>query len=108
MGTSKRYADHFDRLMDNRIASNAMTGGPPLSLTNQELELDREPLTRSPVPRPVTAWVRYGTTALKVDAVAVAWTDHAVAIKWATPAGEHRAWVWASAVRARRSPPTPS
>jgi hypothetical protein len=108
MGTSKRYADHFDRLMDNRVAAGLMAEHSPASLSNIELELDTEPLTRAPVPRPVTAWVRYGPTALKVDAVAVAWTEFAVAIKWPTPAGEHRAWVWGSAVRARKTPPVPS
>jgi hypothetical protein len=102
MGTSKRYADHFDRLMDNRIAQNVMKDQEPDSLTGSELELEIEPLTRAPAPRPVSAWVRYGASSLKVDAVAVAWTDYAVAIKWSTPYGEHRAWVWASAVRSRK------
>jgi hypothetical protein len=102
MGTSKRYADHFDRLMDDRIAQNAMNDHEPDTLTSNELQLDTEPLTKAPVPRPVSAWVRYGTTPLRIDALAVAWTDYAVAIKWAAPGGEHHAWVWASAVRPRK------
>lgn len=69
----------------------------------KELELDAEPLTRAPKPRPVFAWARYGDVAVKVDAWAVAWTDHAVAIRRTTPNGEeHKSWVWASAVRPRR------
>ena len=102
MGTSKRYADHYDRLMNDRIAYRAIEGVAPDTLTPAELELDREPLTRAPTPRPVRAWVRYGSVSLSVDAEAVAWTEHAVAVKWEAPGGvEHHAWVWASAVRPR-------
>ena len=84
--------------MDDRIAQRIMASGEPESLTPAELQLDSEPLTRTPVPRPVKVWVRYGGVPVKVDAVAVAWTGRAVAVKWETPGGEHRAWVWASAV----------
>jgi len=38
---------------------------------------------------------------MRVDAMAVAWSEFAVAIKWESPDGEHHAWVWGSAVRAR-------
>lgn len=88
--------------MNARIAEREVEGLPPLSLTNEELELDREPLTRTPVPRPVRAWVRFGPHAMKVDAEAVAWTGRAVAIRWTMASGaEHKAWVWASAVEPR-------
>jgi len=76
-----------------------MSAGQPHSLTDDELELRRHPLTRTPQPERVTAWVRYGDTAVQVSAHAVAWTPRAIAIKWESPGGiEHRAWVWASAV----------
>lgn len=102
MGTSKRYAAAVDRQMDARILQRVMQETAPHSLSTEELELDREPLTRSPIPRPVAAWVRYAAAAIFLDAEAVAWTPTAVAIRWTTPAGEeHRAWVWASAVRPR-------
>jgi len=78
-----------------------MRDGEPTSLSSQELELAVYPLTRSPVPVPVRAWVRYGVVPLKVDADAIAWTSKAVAVVWAAPAGQHRAWVWASAVERR-------
>jgi len=75
----------------------------PVTLREKELELNSEPLTKAPKPLPVMAWVRYGDVAVKVDAWAVAWTDFAVAIRWTTPsADEHKAWVWASAVRPRK------
>lgn len=88
--------------MNARIAEREVASLEPHTLTNDELELDREPLTRTPMPRPVRAWVRFGPHALKVDAEAVAWTGRAVAIKWTMASGaEHRAWVWASAVEPR-------
>jgi hypothetical protein len=80
-----------------------MRSGEPSSLSPLELELGKEPLTRPPIPRPVRAWARYGQEPVLIDGVAVAWTDYAVAVKWDTPSGEHRAWVWASAVRPRNA-----
>ena len=88
--------------MNARIAEREAEGNAPLSLTSEELELATEPLTRTPAPRRVRAWVRFGAVAMKVDAEAVAWTGRAVAIRWIMPSGaEHRAWVWASAVEPR-------
>lgn len=102
MGTNKRYAESIDRRMDARIAERDTHGRPPLTLSPEELELETEPLTKTPVPRAVRAWVRFGTVAIKVDAEAVAWTSRAVAIRWTMASGaEHRAWVWASAVEPR-------
>lgn len=99
MGTSKRYAESIDRRMDDRVVEKVMRSGMPLSLTDDELQLDMLPLTRTPRPDTVRAWVRYPTAAIQVDALLVAWTPRAVALKWPGPDGlEHRAWVWASAV----------
>jgi hypothetical protein len=101
LSSSKRYADHFDNMARDRAAERAMSHGEPESLSPLELQLSKEPLTRAPVPRPVSAWVRYGKEPVLVDGLAVAWTEHAVAIKWPTSSGEHHAWVWGSAVRPR-------
>lgn len=102
MGSNRRYADAVDRRMDQRILERIVAENEPDTLQPSELELETEPLTRSPTARPVRACVRYAGTAVWVDALATAWTEHAVAIKWRTPSGgEHRAWVWASAVRKR-------
>ena len=99
VGTNKRYADAVDRRMDSRVVEKVMRSGAPLSLTDDELQLDVYPLTRTPQPEPVTAWVRYPAAPIQVEGVAVAWTPRAVAIRWKGPDGaEHRAWVWASAV----------
>jgi hypothetical protein len=76
--------------------------GEPFTLTDDELELDVQPLTRTPVAMPAVAWVRYGSVALKLPVEVVAWTECAVAIRWKTPSGAvQRAWVWASAVESR-------
>lgn len=87
--------------MGERASESIMHGKVPDTLTTTELDLAKEPLTRTPIARPVRAWVRYGSVPLLVDAEAVAWTEHAVAIRWRSPDGEQRAWVWASAVRTR-------
>lgn len=100
MGTSRRYADAVDRQMDARILQRVMQENAPHTLTARELELDREPLTRTPAARKARAWVRYADTAALLDVEAVEWTEHAVHVRWVTPAGDrHHAWVWASAVR---------
>lgn len=67
MGTSKRYADSIDRRMGVQADQSIMRGGTPESLTATELELKTEPLTRTPQPMPVTAWVRYGRIGIRVN-----------------------------------------
>jgi hypothetical protein len=102
LGTNKRYGASIDRRMDARIAESETQGHEVFSLTTAELELDTQPLTKTPIPKPVRAWVRFGPIALRVDAEAVAWTDRAVAIRWTMVSGaEYKAWVWASAVEPR-------
>jgi hypothetical protein len=90
--------DEKIRQRDEELRKAVMLG-TPATLTREEQELDVYPLTKPPKPRPVTAWVRYEMTPMKVQAHAVAWTSQAVAIEWTTPSGAtHRAWVWSSAV----------
>lgn len=101
MGTSKRYAAHIDARMGEKIDQAVMRDRQPETLTDLELELNVEPLTRTPKPMPVFAWVRYGSSGMRVKARAVAWTNKAVAVEWEAPGGLHRAWVWASAVDQR-------
>ncbi|WP_166787980.1 hypothetical protein [Cryobacterium adonitolivorans] len=53
--------------MDQRILERiARQDGPLQSLTREELELEREPFTRDPQPKPVRARVRFGETAVTV------------------------------------------
>lgn len=102
MGTNRRYAESIGREADARERDRQLAEimqAQPLSLTPPELELDRLPLTRTPVAERVRVWVRYPSGAVRIEARAVAWTPRAVACEWETPAGiTHRGWLWASAV----------
>jgi hypothetical protein len=94
--------------MSEQVVETIMRG-EPFSLTNDELELDVQPITRTPIAVSAVAWVRYGAVAVKVPVDVVAWTNRAVAIRWKNPEGEiHKAWVWASAVEHEASRPTES
>lgn len=102
MGSNRRYASSVDRQMDARVLEKIMRSGDPLTLTEEERQLDIYPLTVDPRANTVRAWVRYPAAAVQVDARAVKWTPRAVALTWAGPDdSEHRAWVWASAVEGR-------
>jgi hypothetical protein len=103
MGTNRRYADAIDRRMDDRILERTAAAGALQSLTPQELELDRLPLTITPTPEPVRAWVHFGDVAIRVDAEAVRWTSRAIGIRFSVGGRRLRTWVWASAVE-RRGP----
>lgn len=101
MGTNKRYELHYDQLRDHQILESIMrNGGTPETLTDIELELDEQPITRPPIARAVQGWVRYQGVPIKVDAEAVAWTPYTVALRWRGPNEQiHKAWVWAAAIR---------
>ncbi|PVW02977.1 hypothetical protein DEA06_14485 [Microbacterium sp. Gd 4-13] len=103
MGTNKRYPHVYDKLMDQRILERiAREDGPLQSLTREELELDTEPVTRDPKPRAVKAWVRFGTTPVRVDAVVLEWTSQAVKIRFEVGGKTLETALWASAVRETR------
>jgi hypothetical protein len=101
VGTAKRYADKVDRQMNDRVVRRIMESGPPFSLGREELELDVQPVTKTPRPHKVRAWVRYPDGPLQVDGEVVAWTPRAVAVRWSAGETLHKAWVWASAVEVR-------
>lgn len=103
MGTSKRYAHSIDARMDARVAEGVMRTGQPETLDPKQLNLEREPMTRTPLPQPARAWVRYGDQSIEIDVEVVAWTERAMAIRWPGPDDtEHHAWVWVGAVTPRR------
>lgn len=104
MSTSKRYADHFDRLMDERILRRLASESPLQTLSDKELQRDVLPITRDPQPKPCKAWVRFGPHATQVDAVVVAWNDVACGIQFSVGEQQLRCWVWANAVVAVRPP----
>ena len=103
MGSNKRYADRLDRQYAQRTDEIIMRDSKPDTLKTAELELDKYAMTIPPSPIPVMAWVRYGNIPLRVEGEAVRWTEKVVAVQWDTPGGQHKAWLWASAVD-RREP----
>ncbi|MBN9209372.1 MAG: hypothetical protein J0H96_12000 [Microbacterium ginsengisoli] len=98
MGTSKRYADHFDQLGAERDIARLAERYPLQTLTKRELELDVLPVTTNPRPEKVRAWVRFGPEPVRVSGEAVMWTDVAVAVRFHAQGREYRCWVWSSAV----------
>ncbi len=103
MGANKRYAAHYDRLMDARILEQAIAraDGPLQSLDPAELDLEHEPVTRTPKPSTARVWVRFGSEAFLIpSAELVAWTNYAYAIRFDVRGTEYKTWVWSSAVEA--------
>lgn len=84
--------------MDARILERVAREGELQSLTHAELELDRLPITIDPHPQGCKAWVRFGASAVRVDALIDRWTPRAIGIRFDVAGREARTWVWASAV----------
>lgn len=102
MGSNRRYAATIDARIDERALQVAARDQPLHTLTPLELCLDKVPLTVDPRPnRKVRAWVRFGETPVRVDAVAARWTPNAVGIVFKIDEVEHRCWVWVGAVDER-------
>ncbi len=88
--------------MEQRVLQVAARDEPLQTLTSLELRLDEVPLTVDPRPhRKVRAWVRFGATPIRVEAVAARWTPDAVGITFTVDEVEHRCWVWIGAVDER-------
>ncbi|WP_340638584.1 hypothetical protein [Microbacterium protaetiae] len=88
----------MDAGIDTKILDRVSGDGPLQSLTPAELALDREPLTIDPSPsRRVRAWVRFGDTPIRVEAVACRWTAQAVGIEFEAAGKRVRCWVWQGA-----------
>lgn len=98
MGSNKRYAEHYDKLMNKRITELAIKP-TPISLSDAELDVGADPVVRPPRPVPARGWVRYHEAPIRIEGRVIAWTSRAVEIEWETAAGDTmQAWVWASAV----------
>lgn len=74
----------------------------PVGLSDDELHASgRRQDAATPIP--VTAWIPHQVVVSEpqlVRAVAIAWTQDAVLVRWSPPASPvvHHTWVWASAV----------
>jgi len=85
--------------MDERIIERFVANAGPLqSLTPDELELDRAPVTIYPQPQRVKAWVRFGPQHTRVDALLVRSTDKAAGVEFTVRDQTYRCWVWGNAV----------
>lgn len=98
MGTSKRYAAHYDRLGEDRHLARLAENGGLQTLSARELALDRLPLTIDPEPKPVLAWVRFYGEAVRVRGFACRWTPKAVGVKFTAGGKDYTTWVWSDAV----------
>lgn len=106
MGTNRRYAAHYDRLMDDRILAGLCEKGGLQTLSPKELSLDQDPLTVDPEPKPVKAWVRFYDHPTMVEAWACRWTPRAIGIKFFARGKAYTTWVWANAVEEDPTPRT--
>lgn len=102
MGTNKRYAHYYDRMTEERIIESFIAkAGPLQSLSPEEIELDKLPLTIYPEghqPK-VKAWVRFGPKHTRVDAVMVRSNSLAAGIEFTVRGTVYRCWVWGNAVK---------
>lgn len=98
MSTSKRYAEHYDRLMRERIADGAV---PPCTLPLQAYGPESIEWCKPPRPA-VWAWVQWPQKpAERIAATAVGWNDRVVIIVWNGDRGELNTVVWRNAVTRR-------
>lgn len=101
MGTNKRYAAYYDRQTDERIIETFVAqAGPLQSLTPEEIEADRLPMTIYPEGhRPkVKAWVRFGPKHTRVDAELVRSNSIAAGIQFTVREKVYQCWVWGNAI----------
>lgn len=96
---SKRYPEHYAKLMDARIEEFVMRE-EIMMLTAAELDVENTRPTDFPEPRRVWAWVRYPSHAIRVQALAIAYTRTAVKIRFLEPKIliQREGWVWLNAV----------
>jgi hypothetical protein len=98
MGSNRRYARHYDVMMQKRMAEIAVRP-KPISLSAEELDTGEDPVVKPMEPIPVRAWTRYPETVVRIQGRAVEWNSRAVHVEWTGSDGEIRStWVWASAV----------
>lgn len=100
MGTSKRYAEHYDRVAAERIADSSSAA---CTLPQQAYGL--QPIAWVPAhePRPeVWAWITWpDRPAERLPAVATGWNDRVVIVEWMTVHGVRNVVVWRNAVTRR-------
>lgn len=82
---------------ERHLATLAAKGGLQ-TLSRRELDLESQPLTIDPDPKPVLAWVRFFSEPVRVRGWACRWTPKAVGVKFDAGGKELTTWVWQDAV----------
>lgn len=69
-------------------------------LTEAELDLPANPARDFPAPRRVYVWIRYPSSAYRVQAHALAWTKTAIKVSFFEPGIkiQREGWVWVGSV----------
>lgn len=104
VGSNKRYAAHYDRLSEDKFIAALAAKGGLQCLSDRELQLDLDPVTIDPDPKPVLVWVRFYDSAVHVRGWAHRWTSRVVGVKFSVGGREYSTWVWSSAVDADTDP----
>jgi hypothetical protein len=99
VGQNKHHAEFYAKRMDERIEEFVMRE-ELMMLTAAELDVDNNQPTDFPEPRRVYAWIRYPSKAIRIQALAIAYTRTAVKIRFLEPLIkiQREGWVWLSAV----------
>ena len=84
MGHSNRYPGHR---IDSSIEAVAVRP-KPIGLTDEELDLEHHLVRKAAQPIPVKVWVRFPETVIRPNALAVAWSERAVQVRWTGHAGQ--------------------
>lgn len=96
---NKRYRRYYDKLLDRWIEDLVMRE-EPIMLTEAELDLPSNPPHDFSERRRVYVWVRYPSSAYRVQAHAIAWTKTAVKVSFFEPGIkiQREGWVWVGSV----------
>jgi len=100
MGTNKRYGDAITMRSNQKHMLQLSKTFPLQSLSENELALDRYPLTTYPKPERCLAWVRFGPHPFRVEGKLMRTTPLAAGIEFTLVERENvfRCWVWGNAV----------
>lgn len=103
MGTSRRYADYYDRKSAEKLAAMP---SPPCTLPQQAFGPSPIEWVQQGETRPcVWVWISWpDRVAERVPAVAVGWNDRVVVVEWDTDRGTRNVVVWRNAVTKRITP----
>lgn len=100
VGSSKRYAEHYDQITRERLAAAPST---PCTLPQQAYGPQKiEWVPTGSARPPVWVWLSWpDRPAERVAAFAAGWNDRVTIIAWDGPRGEQTTVVWRNAVTKR-------